>query len=233
MQHLQIYKFPNFQISKFPNSQIPPQRQHGQVVVGRGAGGETLDRTHDGGDQRLGRLCGGLVDRQVQPLLPEHLAGRAARLSEAVRVKDERRSWFERESRFRIARVRKHAERDALRHGRQLAPVVPGFTTQTSKLEATIKACADHDAAFMGANVLYLKGGTKDHFMGFLRESFPEMAEGYRRLYPGAYAAPEYVRTVRALIDMLQERHDLARRTRKVPATGAAEEPPQQNRFAW
>ena len=114
-----------------------------------------------------------------------------------------------------------------------MAPVVPGFTTQTSKLEATIKACADHDAAFMGANVLYLKGGTKDHFMGFLRESFPEMAEGYRRLYPGAYAAPEYVRTVRALIDMLQERHDLGRRTRKVPATGAAEEPPQQNRFAW
>jgi hypothetical protein len=89
----------------------------------------------------------------------------------------------------------------------------------------------------MGANVLYLKGGTKDHFMGFLRESFPEMAEGYRRLYPGAYAAPEYVRTVRALIDMLQERHDLGRRTRKVPATGAAEEPPQgapeQNHFIW
>jgi DNA repair photolyase len=118
-----------------------------------------------------------------------------------------------------------------------MAPVVPGFTTQTSKLEATIKACADHDAAFMGANVLYLKGGTKDHFMGFLRESFPEMAEGYRRLYPGAYAAPEYVRTVRALIDVLQERHDLGRRTRKVPATGAAEEPPraapEQNHFIW
>ena len=35
-------------------------------------------------------------------------------------------------------------------------------------LEATIKAIADHGAAFIGANVLYLKGGTKDHFMGFL-----------------------------------------------------------------
>jgi DNA repair photolyase len=128
--------------------------------------------------------------------------------------------------------------RDAgINAGVLMAPVVPGFTTQTSKLEATIKACADHGAAFMGANVLYLKGGTKDHFMSFLRESFPEMAEGYRRLYPGAYAAPEYVRTVRALIDMLQERHDLTRRTRKVPAPHAAEEPPQetpeQSQFAW
>ena len=107
-----------------------------------------------------------------------------------------------------------------------MAPVVPGFTTQTSKLEATIKACADHGAAFMGANVLYLKGGTKDHFMGFLRESFPEMAEGYRRLYPGAYAAPEYVRTVRALIDMLQERHQMSRRGRRVNAEAVpAQEP--------
>src|SRR6188768_1549766 len=57
-----------------------------------------------------------------------------------------------------------------------MAPIVPGFTTQRSKLAATIKACADHGAAFVGANVLYLKGGTKDHFMGFLRHEFPEMA---------------------------------------------------------
>src|SRR5687767_2419981 len=63
-----------------------------------------------------------------------------------------------------------------------MAPVVPGFTTQPARLEATIKACADHGAAFMGANVLYLKGGTKDHFMGFLRHAFPEMVDGYTRL---------------------------------------------------
>src|SRR4030095_16650744 len=56
-----------------------------------------------------------------------------------------------------------------------MAPVVPGFTTQTSKLEATIKAIADHGAAFMGVNVMYLKEGTKDHFMGFLAREFPQM----------------------------------------------------------
>src|SRR6476646_11499295 len=67
-----------------------------------------------------------------------------------------------------------------------MAPVVPGFTTQTSKLEATIKACADHRAAFMGANVLYLKGGTKDHFMGFLRHAFLAMVDSYQRAYPRA-----------------------------------------------
>ena len=86
-----------------------------------------------------------------------------------------------------------------------MAPVVPGFTTQPAKLEATIKAIADHGAAFMGANVLYLKGGTQDHFMGFLAREFPHMVESYQRLYAGAYAAKDYVQTVRGLIDVLAE----------------------------
>jgi DNA repair photolyase len=92
--------------------------------------------------------------------------------------------------------------RDAgINAGVLMAPVVPGFTTQTSKLEATIKAVADHGAAFMGANVLYLKGGTPDHFMGFLAHAYPEMVESYGRLYAGAYAPKEYVEPVRGLID--------------------------------
>jgi DNA repair photolyase len=118
-----------------------------------------------------------------------------------------------------------------------MAPVVPGFTTQTSKLEATVKAVADHGAAFMGANVLYLKGGTKDHFMGFLASAFPQMVQSYQRLYAGAYASPQYAATVRALIDMLQEKHDVARRVR--PVTVHHEEPEErlhegsQQQFSW
>src|SRR5438309_857190 len=89
----------------------------------------------------------------------------------------------------RLRAVRKL--RDAgINAGVLMAPVIPGFTTQTSKLDATIKAVADHGAAFMGANVLYLKGGTKDHFMGFLAHAFPHMVESYQRLYAGAYAPP-------------------------------------------
>ena len=98
--------------------------------------------------------------------------------------------------------------RDAgVRAGVLMMPVVPGFTTQPSKLDATIKAIAAHDAAFLGANVMYLKGGTKDHFMGFLAHQFPQLVEGYGRLYAGAYAAPAYVREVRAMIEMFKTRH--------------------------
>jgi hypothetical protein len=55
--------------------------------------------------------------------------------------------------------------------------------------------------------------------MGFLRHQFPEMAKSYERLYPGAYASAEYVGAVRALVEMLQERYDVNRRSRRVART--------------
>ena len=99
-----------------------------------------------------------------------------------------------------------------------MAPIVPGFTTQRDRLEATIKAVADHGAAFMGTNLLHLKGGTKDHFMGFLEKEFPEMVERYRRLYPGAYAPPSYVTAVRDVVKALKARHHVHSRTLPVPS---------------
>jgi DNA repair photolyase len=138
--------------------------------------------------------------------------------------------------RLRAVRMLREAGINA---GVLMAPVVPGFTTQTSRLDATIKAVADHGAAFLGANVLYLKGGTKDHFMGFLAHAFPHMVESYQRLYAGAYATPEYVSTVRALIDMLQERHQVDRRLRRIKEEeehrAPEDEPcaPEQGEFRW
>jgi DNA repair photolyase len=119
--------------------------------------------------------------------------------------------------------------RDAgINAGVLMAPVVPGFTTQTARLEATIKAVADHGAAFLGTNVLHLKDGTKDHFMGFLAREFPHMVESYQRLYAGAYASKEYVNTVRALVDTLQKKHRVDQRTQKVVNEGAEEGAPDE-----
>jgi len=111
--------------------------------------------------------------------------------------------------RLRAVRVLRDAGVNA---GVLMCPVVPGFTTQPSKLEATIKAIADHGAAFMGANVMYLKDGTRDHFMGFVAKEFPHMVDSYNRLYAGAYARADYVKAVRGMIDTLQERYDLSQR---------------------
>ena len=81
-----------------------------------------------------------------------------------------------------------------IRAGVLMAPIVPGLTSQPAKLEATIKAIADHGAAFVGANLLYLKEGTRVHFMRFLEKNFPELwrrsisSSMRRRTRPPAYA---------------------------------------------
>ena len=112
-----------------------------------------------------------------------------------------------------------------------MAPVVPAFTTQRSKLEATVKAVAEHGAAFMAANVLYLKGGTRDHFMGFLARAYPEMVERYGRLYAGAHAPREYKNAVHALLDVLKERHGVSTRSRQEPDTDPAPRRPGSRPF--
>ena len=93
-----------------------------------------------------------------------------------------------------------------------MAPVVPGFTTQPARLEATIKAVADHGAAFLGANVMHLKDGTRDHFMRFLGNEYPALVDSYNRLYAGAYARSDYVKTVKGMIDVLRSRYQLDHR---------------------
>ena len=96
-----------------------------------------------------------------------------------------------------------------------MAPIVPGFTAELAKLEATVKAIADHGAAFVGANVLFLKEGTRDHFMAFLAREYPQLVDGYHRLYAGAYAKPAYIAGVRGMISALQQKYDLAPRRRQ------------------
>ena len=100
-----------------------------------------------------------------------------------------------------------------VRAGVLMAPIVPGLTSHPSKLEATIKAIADHGAAFVGANVLYLKDGTRTHFLSFLERTFPELSKKYDRLYGNsAYAPKSYAREVQGMVKMLQSKYGIQRR---------------------
>ncbi|MGH9309944.1 MAG: radical SAM protein [Vicinamibacterales bacterium] len=99
-----------------------------------------------------------------------------------------------------------------------MAPIVPGFMDRPEQLEATVKAVADHGARFVGANVMYLKGGTKDHFLGFIRREFPEMLEGFERMYAGAYAPQGYAASIAAMMRTLQKRYDVSARGKRPPA---------------
>lgn len=116
-----------------------------------------------------------------------------------------------------------------------MAPIVPGLTSQPAKLERTIKAIAEHGAAFMGAQVLHLKEGTRAHFLNYLAQSFPHLVAKYDRLYSGAYAPKGYTQEVRSVIQMLQDRHGIAPRAVDEGSAETAAEPGNSGQvsFEW
>jgi DNA repair photolyase len=99
-----------------------------------------------------------------------------------------------------------------LNAGVLMAPIVPGFSSSRSKLEATVKAIADHGARFAGCNVMYLQEGTRTHFLAFLEREFPRMLPRVRKLYEKKYPPEAYRKEVQGMVRTLQMRYGLDRR---------------------
>jgi DNA repair photolyase len=118
-----------------------------------------------------------------------------------------------------------------------MAPIVPGFTSSRSKVEATIKAIADHGARFVGAAIMRLEDGTRDHFFKFIEQSFPAMLPALTRLYGRKEAPAAYRQEVQAMVRVLQDRYGLstrdeANRSRDTPADESSTLPRQAG-FDW
>lgn len=105
-----------------------------------------------------------------------------------------------------------------------MAPVVPLLTDGRASMEQVARAAADHGARFLGANVMYLKEGTREHFLGFLAQEYPELLDAYRQLYPGYYAPRRLQERVHAAVQALRE-DVLAPR---LPNPGPDPTPPRQ-----
>jgi DNA repair photolyase len=115
-------------------------------------------------------------------------------------------------------------------------PIVPGITSRPALLERTVKAIADHGACFVGCNVMFLEGGTRDHFMRWLSQEYPRLVDGYTHLYARKYAPSNYRREVSGVIGMLKAKYGLKSRAESNADAGRAEkekagEPPALSLF--
>ena len=90
-----------------------------------------------------------------------------------------------------------------------MAPIVPGFSTQPAKMERTIKAIADSGARSVGAMVMHLEGGTRDHFMAMLQREYPEMVAKYQQLYASKYVPKDYDKRVQEVVSLMRERYGI------------------------
>ncbi len=103
-----------------------------------------------------------------------------------------------------------------IRTGVLMNPIVPGISSKPSLIERTMKAIADHGAAFVGCNVMFLEGGTRDHFLRWLSDEFPHLVDGYRQLYARKYAPSTYRRDVFTVFDAMRQKYGLGKREKNV-----------------
>ena len=94
-----------------------------------------------------------------------------------------------------------------------LAPIIPGITDRMAGLREVVEAAAGHGAGFLGASTLYLKEGTKEHFLSFLEQDYPQLVETYRGLYPGAFAPWHVKRGIQARVAGLKRLYGLKERS--------------------
>jgi len=81
-----------------------------------------------------------------------------------------------------------------------MMPLLPGLSTSTQAVQRTLAAIRDSGARFIGANVARLDTGVREHFFRALDREFPQLVDGYRRLYRRSQAPAGYVAAVKQVV---------------------------------
>jgi DNA repair photolyase len=72
-----------------------------------------------------------------------------------------------------------------------MAPLLPGLSDHPSSLERVIAAAREAGACGIWANLLYLRPGTREHFLACLERDWPELLPDYERLDAGRAYLPQ------------------------------------------
>ena len=75
--------------------------------------------------------------------------------------------------------------------GVMMAPLLPGISDDEANIQEVVSAAHSYKAEYLGANVLFLKPGSKEWFMPMLNEAYPHLDSCYYRLYGNKTYAPE------------------------------------------
>jgi DNA repair photolyase len=73
-----------------------------------------------------------------------------------------------------------------------MAPLLPGLSDHPSQLERVVSAAREAGACGVWANLLYLRPGTREHFLTCLSRDWPELLPEYERLYAGRAYLPQH-----------------------------------------
>jgi DNA repair photolyase len=102
-----------------------------------------------------------------------------------------------------------------IKAGVGMAPILPGLTDKPELLAEVVRAARAAGATGVWANLLYLKPGTKEHFLAALERDWPELLPQYELLYARrAYLPAEKTSPVREQVRELARVHGVRDRRR-------------------
>ena len=85
-----------------------------------------------------------------------------------------------------------------------MAPILPGISDRPGQLREVVKAAREAGATGVWTNLLFLRPGTREHFLQHLAEDWPELVPRYRELYRGrAYLGAEEVTPIKRRVSAL------------------------------
>jgi DNA repair photolyase len=96
-----------------------------------------------------------------------------------------------------------------------MAPILPGISDRPEQLEEVVREARTAGACGVWANLLFLRPGTREHFLESLAHEFPDQLARYERLYARrAYLGAEHAKPIRSVVADLTRKHGVRDRRR-------------------
>jgi DNA repair photolyase len=94
-----------------------------------------------------------------------------------------------------------------------MAPILPGISDRPEQLREVVRAAREAGACGVWANLLFLRPGTREHFLAHLAEDWPEQLQYYDELYQGkAYLGADLMRPLKSEVSRLAREYGIADR---------------------
>jgi DNA repair photolyase len=96
-----------------------------------------------------------------------------------------------------------------------MAPILPGISDRPDQLREVVQAAREAGATGIWANLLFLRPGTREHFLSHLAEDWPELLPEYEELYEQkAYLGADVMKPVREEVSRLAREYGIRDRRR-------------------
>jgi DNA repair photolyase len=97
-----------------------------------------------------------------------------------------------------------------------MAPILPGISDKPEQLREVVKAAREAGATGIWTNLLFMRAGTREHFLEHLARDWPEQLEHYLELYKGrAYLQSAEATPLRQQVAALAKEYGIKDRRRK------------------